>query len=97
MAWKASLAARQSSFGGPLATVYGPMGDLIATVPADPGQDPMPRARLIAAAPDLKDRLAALLAAFDATCAAGRSGVSPAQAGLQRESARALLASLEVA
>lgn len=97
MAWKASLATRPSSFGGPLAVVYGPMGDLIAEVPADPGQDPMPRARLIAASMDLKERLATLLAAFDATCAAGRSGVSPAQAVGPRDAARDLLASLEVA
>jgi hypothetical protein len=37
--------------------VHGYMGDLIATVPADPGRDPAPRTHLISAAPDLQAAL----------------------------------------
>lgn len=43
---------------------------------------------------ELRGALRELLAAFDATAAAGRSGVSPAQAIAQRDRARALLAEL---
>lgn len=52
-------------------------------------------AALIQAAPELLAALRGLLAAFDATCEAGRSGVSPAQAIAQREAARALLVRLD--
>ena len=67
MEWHAHRATGPSRFGGPLAVVEGRMGDRIAEVPADPGQDPMPRAHLIAAAPDL-------LAALEVVLYAARDG-----------------------
>lgn len=58
MAWTATLTGGiHPKFRGPLAVVDGPMGERIAEVPADPGQDPMPRARLIAAAPGMQAAL----------------------------------------
>lgn len=60
--WKAYLAGT-SRFYGPRAVVEDAMGGLVCEVPSDPGQDPMPRARLVAAAPDL---LAALETTLDA-------------------------------
>ena len=62
VSWRGRLTAGRSRFGGPLAVVEGRMGDRIADIAADPGQDPLPRAHAIAALPEVLEALKEALA-----------------------------------